>query len=135
ALLHSRIARLKGHEKVLSEVIDRLRDEAQSMNRSGLSLGALQDDIPRAENLVKTVAAELDALNVELQAPPRVTLLESAGIGAVDNRRQRILAPVGAAVGALFLAVFAVAWREFYNRRVNTIDQVVHGLGMSFLGA
>ena len=69
--------------------------------RAGLTLGALNDDIPRAEGLVKTVAAELDALNVELQAPPRVTLLEPAAMGQTNNRKRKIMAAGVAGGGTL----------------------------------
>src|SRR5207253_8549691 len=111
-------------------VIERLRQENQSMNKSGLNLGSLLDEIPRAENLVKTVAAEIDALHVELQAPPRVTLLEAASLNQSDSLRKQWLAAASAALCAFALVLAGLAWWEFRSRRVNTVEEVVHGLGM-----
>jgi capsular exopolysaccharide synthesis family protein len=133
--LQGRTTLLVEHEKVLGEVVDRLRKETQSMNQSGLSLGSLQDDIPRAENLVKTVAAELDALNVELQAPPRITLLETAALSPMEARKRRLMVSGGAALAALALVLGGISWWEFRSRRVNTVDEVVHGLGVNLIGA
>src|SRR5207237_3265493 len=110
AQLQRRAMLMKEHEKVLADVIERMRKESQSMNQSGLSLGSLQDDIPRAENLAKMVAAELDALNVEISAPPRVTLLEAAALAPMDARLRQLLAAGGAALAALALAAAGVAW-------------------------
>jgi capsular exopolysaccharide synthesis family protein len=135
AFLKSRGTLLYKHEKVLIDLIDRLRTETNSMNQSELNLGTLQDDIPRAENLFKTVAAELDALNVELQAPPRVSLLEGASNSQKDNKKRKALAAGMAAFGAFGLALFSVSWWEFRRQRVNTVDEVVHGLGGNLLGA
>src|SRR5207253_11241446 len=121
--------------RVLHDVVERLRTETSSMSQTSLRLGSLQDDIPRAENLVKTVATGLDALNVELQAPPRVTLLEAAGMGQTDNRKRNLLASGSAGAGTLAVLLFVIAWWEFRRRRVNTVDEVVHGLGMSLIGS
>src|SRR5204862_1050734 len=127
AILQGRQALLNQHGKVLTDVIERLRQEGLAMNKSSLNLGSLQDEIPRAENLVKTVATEIDALNVELQAPPRVTLLESAAISQSDSLRRQLLAIGVAAMTALFFALAGLAWWEFRTRRVDTVDEVVHG--------
>src|SRR5439155_5372276 len=135
ALLQRRATLMKENEKVLGDVIERMRKETQSMNQSGLSLGSLQDDIPRAENLAKMVAADLDALNVEIQAPPRVTLLEAAALAQVDVRKRQLLICGGSALAALFLAVAGVAWWESRSRRVGTVDEVVRGLGVNLIGA
>lgn len=135
ATLQGRQVLLSQHEKALNEVIERLRHESQAMNKSGLSLGSLQDEIVRAENLVKTVATEIDALNVELQAPPRVTLLESAAISQSDSLRRQLLAIGAAALTGLFFALAGLAWWEFRTRRVDTVDEVVHGLGVRLIGS
>jgi capsular exopolysaccharide synthesis family protein len=133
--LRARGGLLKEHEKVLNDLVDRLRKETISINQKGLTLDSLQDDIPRGENLVKTVGNELDALNVELQAPPRVTLLEAAGMGQTDTRKRKFMAAGAAGAGTLLVVLLAIAFWEFRWRRVNTVDEVVHGLGVNLIGA
>jgi capsular exopolysaccharide synthesis family protein len=39
-----------------------------------------------------------------------------------------------AALGSLFLTLYAVGWWEFRARRVSTVDEVVDGLGLSLVG-
>src|SRR5205807_1473988 len=66
---------------------------------------------------------------------PRVTLLEAAALAPMDARLRQLLAAGGAALAALALAAAGVAWWEFRGRRVNTVDEVVHGLGVNLIGA
>src|SRR5262249_48562517 len=50
------------------------------------------------------------------------------------NEKKRWTAVILAAVGSLFLALYGVGWWEFRARRVSTVDDVVHGLGLSLVG-
>src|SRR5437879_3765993 len=72
---------------------------------------------------------------MELQAPPRVTLLESASIAPGEARKRQLMITGGAALGALALVLLGVSWWEFRSRRVNTVEEVVQGLGVKLIGA
>ena len=88
----------------------------------------------QAEEVAKRVADEVEKLSVELQAPPRVTVLEEAVIDVADaqSRHLRMVWLAGAAV--LVLSLGGIAWLEFRSRRVDSVEQVVNGLGMKLMG-
>jgi capsular exopolysaccharide synthesis family protein len=84
--------------------------------------------------MAKKVATQVEALRVELQAPPRVSLLEDAVVtGSGDSKRPLMAAMIG--FGALVVGIFGVSWRELRSGRIRSTDEVVQELGMRCVGA
>jgi capsular exopolysaccharide synthesis family protein len=112
-----------------------LTESTQSFNHRTLDLQAYQEEIAQAEEVAKKVGAEVAALDVELQAPPRVSLLEGAALTLSEDARRRLKAAAMAGAGALAAAVLAISYLEFRARRIGTVDEVVQGLGLRLVGA
>jgi capsular exopolysaccharide synthesis family protein len=129
-----RIALLEELKKTLSRDVSRLVEETRSLNKGTLDIESYKQEIAHAEETAKRVASELEALSVELRAPPRITELEKAYISQPDDKKRRGVATAGAGLSALGLVLFAIAFAEFRSRRVQTVDEVVHGLGLQLLG-
>src|SRR5437773_7947389 len=85
------------------------------------------------EKVLERVGNELEALQVELRSPPRVSLNQEAALAKRDNKRQ-IAATALAPVLVMLLVCFAVAWWEHRARRIHTADEVTSGLGMRIVG-
>jgi capsular exopolysaccharide synthesis family protein len=132
--MRERLATLKRLETLLNEDVQRLDKQTRSINDSGLELESLRDDITQAEGTLKTITAELEKLKVERQAPPRVTSQEDAVIFHPEGNLLKIMATAGAGLGSLGLVLFGFGWWEFRSRKVDSLDEVVHGLGMRVVG-
>src|SRR5437016_1928554 len=103
--------------------------EADKIGNSSTELEMLKAEIKREEDVYEKVANELEALQVELRSPPRVSLYQEAAVQKRDMKRQlagTILAPILALLGVCF----CVGWLESRARRIHTADEVTRGLGI-----
>jgi succinoglycan biosynthesis transport protein ExoP len=132
--LEKRIEFYRRLEKQLVEDGKRLEEECQVQGKGAQDLGDLTTDLTQAEEVAKKVAGEAEMLNVEQQAPSRVTVLEEAVIDANDGHLRQLRTAGLVAFATLALIVLAIAWWEFRHRRVQTVDQVVRGLGLKLVG-
>jgi capsular exopolysaccharide synthesis family protein len=134
ALLRSRIKVLSRYESMLAGDVQRLADRSRSISRTAVDLSQIQEEIAAQEEVAKTIGNEVEALNVELQAPPRIRLLEKAELPRTKDEL-RPLRTAGMAGGAAFaLALVAISFLEFRARRVDSPDDVVRGLGVRLVG-
>lgn len=132
--LEKRIQYCRNLEKQLVQDVARLEEECQKQGKGAMDFGELNTDISHTEDVARKVAEEVEKLSVEQQAPSRIHVLEEANIDWQDaNARQWRFAGLAGLVG-LVLIVAAIAWWEFRHRRVETVDQVVHGLGLRLIG-
>jgi capsular exopolysaccharide synthesis family protein len=131
--LQDEIVSLTEQEKTLGADVHRLAQEFEKIGHSSTEVEMLRAEIKQEENFTEHVGRELDALQVELRSPPRVSLYQEAALQKQENKRQ-ILATVLAPVAALAGVGFGVAWLEFRRRRIQSTDEVVTGLGMRVVG-
>src|SRR5262249_29729266 len=123
-------------EEELDKTIKQYNDIAQKINVGALNVEMMADDIAAAERTAKRVADELEAMETERKAPPRVTPMED-GVRIVppeDQRTKQFLGAALAAVVALGAIFFAVSWWEWRAKRIDGVDEVMHGLGMTVFG-
>jgi polysaccharide biosynthesis transport protein len=134
SLLKKRIEFGKRLEQQLTKDVKRLEEEARVLNKGSLDIESYKTDIVQAEEVARKVGEEVEKLTVELQAAPRVNVLEEAVIDSGDGRTRQLRNAALAGVAALLLTLLGVAWWEFHSRRVESVDQVVKGLGMKLVG-
>jgi len=79
AQIEDRLAVLIARQTVLDEELSRVKLEMREATNQQLDLEALNDDITQMENSYRKVGAEVEALNIELGAPPRILILDLAG--------------------------------------------------------
>ena len=133
AALEDRVRVLKEMERLVAADVKNLSNDAGAINQNSMSLETVQNEIAITEAAAKRVGNEVEALNVELDAPSRVRLIEPADTPylAADTR----LRSAGlAGLAALALVVAGVSFAEFRSRRVGSADEVVHGLGLRVIG-
>src|SRR5262249_3380932 len=90
------VALLKERQKYLGELageldaeVERLRAQTASLNVGSLDIESNKAEIARVERVADRVSAEADSLKLELDAPPRVSRLESADVTQEDDVRRR----------------------------------------------
>ncbi len=129
-----RLAYLLGLEKRLNEDVERLDKDSRSMAKQGVDLESIREEISQADEVMKKVGAQAEALTVERTARPRIKPLEEGNSSQPDQQTRRLLGAVGGGLGTLVLVVFGFSWFECRSLRVNSADEVVLGLGLQVMG-
>jgi hypothetical protein len=78
AAIEEGLAVLNARQRVLDEELERLAHEMHAAAVQELDLKALKDEIELIDDAARKVAAEFEALNVELEAPPRIRIMDLA---------------------------------------------------------
>jgi capsular exopolysaccharide synthesis family protein len=134
ARLDRMIDRLQKYEVKLTNEIKNDEKKNEENGVSSLEIESLKGELLLAEDLAKTAANRLEALNVERLAPKRISALEEAYVTHPDEQKRKLAASAAAGGGALALVLFGIAWFEFRRQRVNSVDEVIQGLGMKLMG-
>jgi polysaccharide biosynthesis transport protein len=133
-LLKRNLGHAKALEKSLMADIDKFRRTIEDAPGAQVSFQEMEFDIEQAENEVRTVTAEINHLEVEMNDPARVRPLQEAVAYKVDNFARKVQMSGAAGVACLGLALVGVAFLEFRSRRVSTVDEVTQGLGVRVVG-
>lgn len=134
ALLNHRISILSKLEAALQDDVKRLSGRSQSITQNSVDLFSIQDEISNADEVAHVIGKEVEALTVELQAPPRIRLLEKADLPRTkDETRQIKLAGI-AGCGAFALTLLGISLWESRARRVDSAADVIQCLGMNLFG-
>jgi capsular exopolysaccharide synthesis family protein len=133
AKLQDEIAPLAAQERTLLKEVQVLGAEADKIGTSSTEMEMITAEIKQEETVMERVGHELEALQVELRSPPRVSLYQEAGLQKKDNKRQ-LLATIMAPIAVLLGVCFCIGLMEFRARRIHSADEVVTGLGMRIVG-
>jgi capsular exopolysaccharide synthesis family protein len=134
AQLADQVAVLRDLEKQLTADITRLSAETREINDSSLDLDEMRDDIVQIDTMTKTVASRAEAIQVELDAPTRVAVLEKATVAQTTTESKRLAAAGGAGFAGWCLAIFGVLGWELRSRRILHPVEISHGLKIRLLG-
>jgi len=128
------LAMLDDLEQRLKAEIKSISEENLAQTDRTLDLQALQDDIAQMQSSALKVGAEVEALNVELKAPPRVRSIEDAlPPRTVDSKKWWTM--FGMIVfGSFFGGLFGIAFLELQNQKVDSADEVPADLGLQVVG-
>jgi capsular exopolysaccharide synthesis family protein len=128
------LAMLNELERSLKGELETISRGNQSLTVSTLDLQALQDEVAQMEESAVKVGAEVEALNVELEAPPRIRIIEDAVPPRTKDDKRR-LAMIGMiAFGTFFGSLFGVAFLELQTHKVDSADEVSVELGLKVVG-
>jgi capsular exopolysaccharide synthesis family protein len=84
--------------------------------------------------VIRDMENTVEQWNVELDAPARVSLVQTADKAKLVNPwRQYLVAGFLGLIG-FGLAIFGVTFLEFHSRRLNSAVDVAHGLGITVMG-
>jgi capsular exopolysaccharide synthesis family protein len=133
AQLHEEVLPLAAQEKALATEVQTLAAEVDKIGSSSTELEMLRAELKQDEKILERVGNELEALQVELRSPPRVSMNQEAALQRRDSKRQ-IAATVLAPILVALLVCFVVSWWEYRARRIHTTEEVISGLGMRLLG-
>jgi succinoglycan biosynthesis transport protein ExoP len=78
AQLEDRLAILTAEDKVLQDELSQAAGKKRSAVEGALDMKSLNDEIAQMEEAARKVGAEVETLNIELEAPPRVQIIDNA---------------------------------------------------------
>ena len=127
---------------MLNDLEQRLTDEInsvdkgnQSMTENTLDLRELQEEVAQMEAAALKVGAEVESLNVELDAPPRIRTIEDAVVPRARDDRKRFMMIGMVIFGSFFSGLIGIAFLELQTQKVDSADQVPSELGLRVVGA
>jgi capsular exopolysaccharide synthesis family protein len=125
---------LRDLENTLSKQVDFLQKQSQATTVNQAGIESFKAELAQADKMANQVAAQVETLKIESDAPERVSLLEEASIQWGAMRQKRLKLTGGAAGLSFLLVVGLVGWREYRFRRLSSITEVVHDLAMPVVG-
>jgi capsular exopolysaccharide synthesis family protein len=126
---------LKEQEKAVHNVVEVLSEKTRKTIEGGGEMADLRDEIAALQAQSHEFAGIISGIELELHAADRVTKIDDPVYIAPSITKKQLMATWGAGVGALSLILFGVSWWEFRARRINTLDEIVNGLGLRVVGA
>lgn len=126
---------LKGYQGALEQDIERLQSGIKELSRGGLDLKTEEEEINIATDFARKVGAEVEYVQVELNAPERVRVLAPAKTPVPKDELRKVKAGVAASLGSFACVLLGVSLWEFRARRIGAPDEVADGLGLPLVGA
>ena len=125
---------LKQFDRDLAADVERLKGEIRSLNENTLDLQTEQDQIALLSETAKKVGAEVEAMDVELQAPKRIEVIDRAKTPGAKDDLKKAKASGMAALGAFAFVMLCVTLSEARTMRISKPDQI-ETLGIRLVGA
>lgn len=108
---------------------------SKEFKEKGTKATHLRDQIASEETFLRKEDDLIQKLEVELEAPARVTWpKEEVTIVKPDVFKVKLMTAAGAAGGSLLFVLFGFSWLEFRHRRIHSPEEVVHSLGLPLVG-
>jgi succinoglycan biosynthesis transport protein ExoP len=126
---------MNGYKRTLEESANRLQKEIRDLGKGSMYVEDKREEISIANDFARKVGAEMEYARVELNAPPRIWVMARAKTPQTRNELNRVKAGAVASLASCALALLGVAFWEFRARRVDSLDDLVIGLGLQIVGA
>ncbi|MGL4512561.1 MAG: polysaccharide biosynthesis tyrosine autokinase [Lacipirellulaceae bacterium] len=122
------------------KTIDKLQEELQQKAERNTDLITRMAEIERLRKSEEVIADRIQGLQVELDAPDRISAVGSAGGAALASTRQSLNRTVRLSIsglgglGAALLSCLGIGYMEFRNRHLDSPEQIDEGLGIRVIG-
>jgi len=130
----AQLATLEKLAPILDEQISKQLRDIEAVGKSTVNMEWLNDAAKNTAEVHKRIGALKDSLQVEMEAPERISLLDPGYLVSSPTRKDRLKTAVLAGCAFFGLGFMLVPLLEFRARRVNAISDVVQGLGFSLVG-
>jgi polysaccharide biosynthesis transport protein len=129
------LAMLGDLEGRLKSEIDSIKVTNHSLTVNTLDLQSIKDDVTQLEAAATKVATEVEALSVELSAPPRIRPIDDAVVPRTRDDKKRFMTVGMVTFGSFFAGLLGIAFLELLSRKVDSVEEVPSDLGLSVVGA
>src|SRR5271157_2483668 len=133
--LEQQLAVLTELEASLQEEIKNFSQMDQVLTDNTLNVQDNKEELKQIEDAATKIASEVEKLDVELQAPPRVSLIEDAIPPSTRNVKKWYMMFGGISLGSFLGPLFVIAFLELQTRKIDSADEVVGDLGLTVVGS
>ncbi|MGO8898234.1 MAG: polysaccharide biosynthesis tyrosine autokinase [Isosphaeraceae bacterium] len=133
--LEQQLAVLTELEASLQEEIKNFSQMDQVLTDNTLDVQDNKEELKQIEDAATKIASEVEKLNVELQAPPRISLIEDAIPPTTRNVKKWYTMFGGISLGSFLGTLIAIAFLELQTRKIDSADEVVGDLGLAVVGS
>lgn len=133
--LRQELAMLSDLEQRLENEIKSISIVNQSLTNNTLDLQSNQEEVAQMEVAATKIAQEVESLAVELEAPPRIRLIDDATVPRMADTKKKYMVVSMATLGSFFAGILGIAFLELQTRKVDTADEVPIELGLTVMGA
>jgi capsular exopolysaccharide synthesis family protein len=121
-------------ERDLKSEVSKVTNDTQKLDSKALQMESIQDEIKSVEDMSKLIKGELQALMIELKAPDRIMQLGEIKVPRIKDTAKQVRSIALAAAGVFGAIVLLMSFWEFRARRIDSLEEVVHGVGMNVVG-
>jgi polysaccharide biosynthesis transport protein len=107
---------------------------ADQIGKTNNEMEYLRSEIKRESRTLDDIGDKRNKLEVDLHAPPRITVYQEAEMQKKDIRKQ-VLGTIAAPIVVWLTVCMALAWVEYRQRKIHTAGEVARGLGIRVVGA
>ncbi len=125
---------LKDLDAELARDVESYRKQGETLHVGQLDLENYRQEISQLEKIFEQVSNRSETLKLELDAPPRVTLVEEAYVTQDEPLKRQVKAAGFSGLGAMLLVLGLVSWREYRLRRIDAAAELSHEIGLPTIG-
>lgn len=125
---------MKQMEKLLTGELESLAASFKSLNTNSMTFDELKQEIDQSQKIIDSLTGKIELLNVEVDAPARVTPLEDVNVSAKELTKTKLKYTLMTAGGSLALLFTGLLGWEARRRRVCSVDDLTQGLGLRLVG-
>ena len=122
-------------ESKLQEEIKNFSQMDQVLTDNTLNVQDNKEELKQIEDAATKIASEVEKLDVELQAPPRISLIEEAIPPTTRNAKKWYMMFGGISLGSFLGPLLLIAFLELQTRKINSADDVAGDLGLTVVGS
>jgi succinoglycan biosynthesis transport protein ExoP len=130
----TKIATLQRKREVLEADVKRLRASVLDLTNKDIKIDDVNSSMGYLVKLVAGLKNEEEALKILIELPTKIKLLEEAYTVPAAGP-SRLMATAIAGLAGFLAVCFMISWKEFHARKIETIDEVIQGLGLRIVGA
>lgn len=133
--LQAKMSLLEKSEKTLQQEVDTLTTKLKTTTVRSVGADLAREEMERMDGLTKNMRQIVNNLDIEMNAPSRISLMDNASIRESQVAlRQGIAAGVGG-IATIAIVCLIVSFLEFRACRINCSEDVTYGLGWRLVGA
>lgn len=125
---------LKEYQESLQQAVAKLVEERNDVNFDSMNLEATQKQVAFYEGKLNQISDAKEEIHLEMKVPSAVGPLDDAVIIYPSIGRKQVMATWASGLGAFGLVLVAMSWREYRARKINTLDEIIHSLGLRVVG-
>lgn len=134
AQLQTRVAVLSEQEQQAVKDLDGQRKQAERFGNSSIDVEMMRAELQYLEKVLTPIADERAKLKVELRSTPRITLFQRAQAPSKADHSSQVQSTAFAGLLGFFAPGCLVLWWDVRKRRINSLGDVSHGLGLTVVG-